>query len=249
MEWAPLPSSPPPLPSPSSSKNNDYEIKNAVSGLELLNSESFYSSIYRSAYEQKLIENISTCIGYNLQPYNESQYHEYNEYPFITRFTKKVGEIVTANPDKIVERTFEEVRPGVPILNMDGTPTFSFTNFEKGKTSESKFAHKIDKSEIIFVTYILQQCGITLNIIDKIEQIERKPDEIYIYKGDDYKFISFNDSTVKFIEQFGGNRKRKMLKRKTLKIKTRKKSKSHSTPLLDEKIHHKKNKNSARNKH
>ena len=65
--------------------------------------------------------------------------------------------------------------------------------------------------------------------------------------------ISFNDTTVKFIEQSGGNRKRKMSKRKTLKIKTRKKSKSqsksHSTPLLDEKIHHKKHKNSARNKH
>ena len=79
------------------------------------------------------------------------------------------------------------------------------------------------------------------------------PNEIYIYKGDDYKFISFNDTTVKFIEQSGGNRKRKMSKRKTLKIKTRKKSKSqsksHSTPLLDEKIHHKKHKNSARNKH
>ena len=240
---APLPS-----PSPSPPKNNDYEIKNAVRGLQLLNSEALYSSIYRSAYELKLIEKISMCIGYNLEDYNESEYHEYNESPFITRFTAKVGEIITANPDNIVEDTFTKVRPDTPILD-NGKPTLAFKNFKNRKTSESKFAHKIDESEILFVTYILQQCNIELKIIDKIEQIKREPNEIYIYKGDDYKFISFNDSTVKFIEQFGGNRKRKMLKRKTLKIKTRKKSKSHSTPLLDEKIHHKKNKNSARNKH
>ena len=231
-------------------KNNDYEIKNAVVGFEPLNSESLYSSIYRSAYEQELIQIISKCIGYNLEDYKES---EYNESPFITRFTAKVGDIITANPNNIVEDTFTKVRPGEPILKDNGKFTSVFINFKKGKIFQSKNPHKIDESEIIFVRYILKQCNIELKIIDKKEQIERKPNEIYIYKGDDYKFISFNDTTVKFIEQSGGNRKRKMSKRKTLKIKTRKKSKSqsksHSTPLLDEKIHHKKHKNSARNKH